>query len=101
MPTLISEEEFLIWEKETRADYPERAIYYDPICERVYLLYYEVNNTIMAPHYVITEGVGLDNKEILFKYSATEHGDFQNVTNLAEFHERTGELTGLPYPRMN
>lgn len=101
MPTRLSESEFLDWEKETQADFPERAIYYDPRMERVYLLYYEVNNGFMAPHYVMTEGIDLDGKEMLFKYSAFELGDFRNVTNLIEFHERATELSDAPEPLMN
>lgn len=101
MPTRLSESEFLAWEKSTQVDFPERAIYYDPRMERVYLLYYEVTNGFMAPHYVLAEGIGLDGKEILFKYSAFELGYFRNVTNLVEFHERATELTDAPEPRIN
>jgi len=101
MATMISEEEFLTWEKSVQNDYPERAIYYDPRLERAYLLYYEVNNNNIASTYIMSEGIGADSKEILFKFSVMESGEFQSVTNLAEFHERADELANQSEPRMN
>lgn len=101
MPVMISEAEFLDWEKNTREDFPERALYHDPRTDRTFLLYYNMDTDEITTHYVLSEGQGDDGAEILFKYSVDEHGYFQNVRTVDDFRERADELLNMADPRMN
>ena len=101
MSTMLTESEFLSWEKATREDYPERALYYDPRTERAFLLYYNPENNKMNDYYVLSEGQDSTGSEILFKYSKDETGDFQNVSNVDEFKARANQLAEADDPLMN
>lgn len=101
MPSMVTEQEFLDWEVETRKNFYERAVYYDPRTERAFLLYYNAETEVMASYYVLSEGQTPTGTEILFKYSVEEAGDFQNVTNVLEFKDRANELSQTDDPRMN
>lgn len=101
MAGIIPEEEFLIWETATRQKFPDRAVFYDPMLNRIFLLYYNEETGQMADYYVLSEGQCDDGCELIFRFSALEKGYFQNITTIDEFQERAAELTESDLPRMN
>lgn len=100
MPTLLSEDEFLVWEVETMREYPDRAMYYDPNLNRVFLLYYN-DNKELAKYYALSEGEDFNGTEIIFKYSKEEKGMFQDIDTVDEFQERANIIYDTDTPRMN
>lgn len=92
MPTLITREDFTPWEDAMMFVYPERIIFWDPSIDRACMLYWETEGATLANEYIVSEGIGTDGSEIIFKYSLTETGPFQGVTTLQEFRERCDEL---------